>query len=477
MKAFDVLVLGAGTAGMSAYRAAKAHTSSVGIVESSEYGTTCAREGCMPSKLMIAAAEAAHRTHNSHAFGIRASEIDVDESAILRRVRTERDRFVGFVVDAVNSWPAEDRILGKARFLGPNRVVVGDDTVVEASRIVIATGSSPVVPPEWKKQLGGRLLTAKDVFELNTLPESVAVIGAGPIAIELGQSLSRLGTRVTIFDRGDRFCGISDPLVDDVARRLIGDEIRLIRPAEIQGFSLGMGEATVHWRRDGVASSETFEYVLVAIGRRPNIDSLDVSQAGLSKTGLGVPEWSPHTMQVGDSHIFIAGDASGERMLLHEAADHGRIAGDNAGRYPDIRSRPRRTRLAIAFSDPQVATVGSSYTELMESGISFGIGAVDFADQGRSRVMGINRGLLRVYGSRATGRFLGAEMVAPAAEHLGHLLAWALHAGMSVQDMLDAPYYHPVIEEGVRTALRELRRDLRMGPLPVERCLDCGPGA
>jgi len=120
---------------------------------------------------------------------------------------------------------------------------------------------------------------------------------------------------------------------------------------------------------------------------------------------------------------------------------------------------------------------GASFRSLQAAGAEFEVGAVDFGDQGRSRVMAQNSGLLHVYGARHTGRFLGAEMIGPAAEHIGHLLSWAVQQQLTVQQMLDSPFYHPVVEEGVRTALRELNRRLRLGPVPVERCLDCGPGA
>jgi dihydrolipoamide dehydrogenase len=110
-------------------------------------------------------------------------------------------------------------------------------------------------------------------------------------------------------------------------------------------------------------------------------------------------------------------------------------------------------------------------------GSRFETGSVSFEDQGRSRVMGRNQGALHVYAERDSGRFLGAEMVGPAAEHIGHLLAWSVQRGDTVQQMLDSPFYHPVIEEGLRSALRNVQRALRMGPPPVEHCLDCGPGA
>jgi dihydrolipoamide dehydrogenase len=233
----------------------------------------------------------------------------------------------------------------------------------------------------------------------------------------------------------------------------------------------------VEFLRGDERGHDHFERLLAATGRRPNLDDLGLEHAGVPLDARGVPPSDPATAQVADTPVFIAGDAAARRMLLHDAADEGRIAGDNAGRWPDVREHIRSAPLAIAFTDPQLAVVGAGHAELTRAGIEFATGAVDFADQGRSRVMRRNRGLLHVYGEHGSGRFLGAELVAPAGEHLAHLLAWALQAGWTVQQTLDAPYYHPVIEEGVRTALRKLARALRMGPVPVKRCLDCGPGA
>ena len=126
------------------------------------------------------------------------------------------------------------------------------------------------------------------------------------------------------------------------------------------------------------------------------------------------------------------------------------------------------------FSDPQIALAGASHAELRAAGIAFEVGRVSFADQGRSRVMGRNQGALHLYAEAGTGRFLGAEMLGPAAEHVGHLLAWSVQRGDTVQQMLDSPFYHPVIEEGLRTALRQLQGALHLPRPSVEDCLDCG---
>ena len=179
----------------------------------------------------------------------------------------------------------------------------------------------------------------------------------------------------------------------------------------------------------------------------------------------GVPVADPLTMQTSIPHIFIAGDVSNQIPLLHEASDQGKIAGDNAGRYPEIAPGLRRSLISVIFSDPQIATIGNRYADLSTRyGDDFeqqvAIGEVSFRNQGRSRVMLVNKGKLRVYADKKTGRLLGAEIVGPAAEHLAHLLAWSHQAGMTVPQMLDMPFYHPVIEEGLRTALRDVNGKL-----------------
>ena len=172
-----------------------------------------------------------------------------------------------------------------------------------------------------------------------------------------------------------------------------------------------------------------------------------------------MPLFDRSTLQCGSSSIFLAGDVNDDVPVLHEAADEGRIAGLNAARYPRITAGHRRSGLGITFCEPQLAMVGSSFADLAGRA-DVVTGEVSFNDQGRSRVMLQDRGLARVYAEKETGRFLGAELVAPRAEHLGHLLAWAHQAGMTVEQMLSMPFYHPVIEEGLRTALRDLATKL-----------------
>ncbi|HIF9482292.1 TPA: dihydrolipoyl dehydrogenase [Photobacterium damselae] len=476
----DVAVIGGGTAGLGSYRAAKAYTNSVVMIEGGPYGTTCARVGCMPSKLLIAAAESVHQIEKAPGFGVHPQgEIIINGREVMDRVKRERDRFVGFVLEGVDEIPAEDKISGYAKFIDNNTLMVDDHTKIIAKRIVIATGSRPAYPAVWN-ELGDRLVINDDVFEWDDLPNSVAVFGPGVIGLELGQSLKRLGVEVVMFGLGGQVGPLTDPEVMAYANKTFNEEFYLDPDVKVESMVRNGDAVEIKYLgKDGQLKEITVDYVLAATGRRPNVDKLAIENTSLELDDRGVPKADYYTMQTSVDTIFIAGDASNQIPLLHEAADQARIAGDNAGRFPDIRAGLRRSKLSAVFSDPQIAMVGETYKEIttrLGTCGCFATGDVSFENQGRSRVMLRNKGMLHVYGEQGTGRFLGAEMIGPDAEHLAHLLAWAHQNQMTISQMLDMPFYHPVIEEGLRTALRDLNAKLNLGPEMIKHCLDCGPG-
>lgn len=460
----DIVVIGGGTAGMGAFRNARLHSNNVYLIENNVFGTTCARVGCMPSKLLIAAAEARHHALHTDPFGVHLDKdsIVVNGEEVMRRVKSERDRFVGFVVTDVEEWPADKRIMGSAKFIDEHTVQIDDHIQIAAKSFVIATGSRPVILPQWQS-LGDRLIINDDVFSWDTLPKRVAVFGPGVIGLELGQALHRLGVKVEIFGLGGIIGGISDPVVSDEAKAVFGEELKLHLDAKTEVKLDADGNVEVHWEQDGEKGVFVAEYMLAAVGRRPNVDNIGLENINIDKDARGVPVADPLTMQTSIPHIFIAGDASNQLPLLHEAADQGKIAGDNAGRYPNIGSGLRRSTIGVVFTSPQIGFVGLKYAQVAAQyqADEFVIGEVSFKNQGRSRVMLVNKGHMRLYAEKATGRFIGAEIVGPAAEHLAHLLAWAHQMKMTVPQMLDMPFYHPVIEEGLRTALRDADAKLK----------------
>ena len=471
----DVAVLGAGTAGMAAYREASKYSDRIALIDGGTLGTTCARVGCMPSKLLIAAADAAHHVRHTSQFGVYSEAPVIDGKAVMQRVRSERDRFVGFVLETVEGFDKGELIREFAQFEDDHTLALSSGRNLTARTIVIATGSRPSIPPPFEVA-GDRLIVNDDVFNWQHLPKSVAVFGAGVIGLELGQALSRLDVRVRLFGRDNLVGPLTDPIVRDYAAKTFEAEFPATWHADTQ-ISREDDEVVVRWS-DKVEHEERFEYLIAATGRSPNLDKLGLENTSLPLTERGVPIYDPLSGRIGNSHVFIAGDASVDLPLLHEAADEGRIAGENAARFPHAYRRARRTPLGVVFSEPQIMMVGASYQSLVnENGCEFEIGEVSFEDQGRARVMGINKGVLRIYAEKDTGRFLGAEMIGPSAEHIAHLLAWSIESNLTVAEILQRPFYHPVLEEGVRTAFRVLNHTLGFGPNPPMRCIDCGPGA
>jgi len=366
----------------------------------------------------------------------------------MEHVRDMRDIFVDRVLgSSTDEMPDEVKIEGYAQFVDANTLQVGD-TVVRAKRIVIATGTRPIVPEAWKR-FRDRILTTDEVFEQETFPETMAVIGLGVIGLEIGQSLARKGVKVTGIEAGERVAALYDDVANQTALDIMGKEfdIWLGEQAEIseQGDKLLVtaGEQAVE-----------VDKVLLAIGRRPNLDKLGLDKLDLALDENGMPKYDPNTMQLGDLPIYIAGDVNGERQILHEAGDEGKIAGYNAAHGTAVPFK-RKTPLAITFCDPNICTIGADWAELAGNDAVV-VGEMKLGPVGRALIMGKNKGVIRVYGDKNTGRILGATLVTVKGEHLAHLLAWAIQRELTVFDLLRLPFYHPVIEEALQAALYDL---------------------
>ncbi|MET0340522.1 MAG: dihydrolipoyl dehydrogenase [Polyangiales bacterium] len=456
----DVAVIGAGTAGQNARAQVERAGKDWLLIEAGSYGTMCARTGCMPSKLLLAAAQTAHRARRAGLFGVQIAPeaIRVDGQAVLERVRRERDRFSELNAQSVEKLPAEKRIRGIARFVGPTSLEVDDHTHVEAKAIVIATGSKPIVPREIAP-LGDAVLTTDTLFELDTLPDSIAVFGTGAIGLELGQALHHLGVRVAFYNPLDQVGGFTDPVVRAGFHELLTAELDLTLGGQVTHVRQEDGCVVIRHRDPkGSHRERKFARVLAAVGRRPALEALKLEAAEIELDQAGAPTFARETMQCGSSPIFVAGDVDGDRTILHEAVDDGVIAGANAARFPEVKTRTQKVPLRIAFTTPQMAQIGPPFDEASD----LAIGESSYDDQGRARVMGQNRGLVRVYADRASQRLIGAELYGPGVEHTAHLLAWAVQQQQTVSTLLSMPFYHPTLEEGLRTAFRVLAKNLSL---------------
>jgi len=445
-----IIIIGAGTAGLSAFHEAKKYQQNVLIVDQTPLGSTCARTGCMPSKALIEIANQFQATKNFAKLGIRGGHhLSVRSDTALQHVRQLRDHFTAGVVRSTESI-GKQLVLGEAVFQDPQTISI-ENKRFYCDKMIIATGSRPLIPAEWQ-DLHSDLLTSDNFFEQRRLPESVAVIGAGIIGLELGQAMARLGVTVTLLHKSHLIGGLTDPRVNAEALRLMRQEVTLLTGHEAQPDKNKTLRVLFHNHHVDC------EKILIAVGRVPN--------ALLPMDNL--PTINPNTMRIGKLPLYMAGDVSNERPLLHEVADEGRIAGYNAA-HSRNRCFQRRTPLRITFTSPNIGVVGQAFADL-ETDTTI-VGEINFSDQGRAKLMQQNHGLLRVYANKKSGMLLGAEFVMPQGEHIAHLLALAIHHKMTAATLLQMPFYHPVIEEGLRTALRKLNRKTTRKSMPTELAL------
>ena len=465
-KHYDVAIIGAGTAGLTARTEVAKRTENYVVIDGGTLGTTCARVGCMPSKALITVANAFYEQSKLTDFGVKTgTSLKPNNTAVMTHVRHLRDELSDGVKKGMEEWK-EKLVQKQARFLDSNTLDIGDGTI-KAEKIIIATGAESIIPEKWNRY-DPYLLDTNRFFDLKNLPEKISIFGLGPVGIEIGQALSRLGISVTAVNRSSHIGGLTDPMLQKIANRLFSKEFRIYQGnARIEGVSkngLSVGCDDDRWSADKV---------FLSIGRAPAIRQLGLENIGADLKEDGIPVFDKSTLQLKNLPVFIAGDANGFSPLLHEAADEGRIAGSNAV-AEETACYQRRVPLRITFSSPNIAVAGKSWKELSDSGTEFVIGIADFETSNRARMGRNNKGAARIYADKEDGTILGSEMIAPAGEHLAHLMAWAISSNMSARKILTMPFYHPVIEESLRPAFRDIVKQIRSDKPDFEmfRCQD-----
>ncbi|MDF8361261.1 dihydrolipoyl dehydrogenase [Achromobacter anxifer] len=447
----DIAIIGAGTAGVTAFSTLKAAGKEVVLIDRGPLGTTCARVGCMPSK---AALHAGMRWTTAKELPAGATLSAQGPQALWSHARQTRDALAGGAAERTRKAVGDNLIMAEARFVAPGALEVGDQRI-EAKAFIVATGSHPVVP----KSLDGvasHILTTDTLFELEELPQRLGILGLGAIGLELGLALTRLDVQVIGADQQTTIGGIQDPEVQDRALSRFGDELPTWLGASVDVTLEG---DKVRMRTD--KHDALVDRLLVVTGRQPNTEALDLAAAGIPLDKAGRPNIDPATMRASDAPIFFAGDVQPDRPLLHEAADEGQMAAQAALaslRGERWQGAPRRVPITILFTDPDVCTVGMSYQAAMQRDAVIGI--AEGSGNGRSKILGAQDNLLRVYVERSTGALLGASMLLTHGEHLAHLLAWAIQAKQTVNDLLAMPFYHPSIEEMLQSALKSASQQL-----------------
>jgi dihydrolipoamide dehydrogenase len=440
---FDVVVLGAGTAGLAAAKAASTDGARVAVVDHGPLGTLCARLGCMPSKALLQSTSGLFRARRLGRLGIDlTTPPSFDWPAVRARTSELVAEFVASVVEATTTSKAFLLIRGTAEFVDENTLHVGD-RLLTARRWIVATGSSPVRPPlEGLDAIADFTLTSDDVFDLESIPSSVAVIGSGGVGIELGQFFARAGARVHVLTHDDRIAGLGPGPLQDAIRVPLERELTIHLSARIERVKRhGEGVALVVEKEAEVHVAK----VLLAAGRRPNVDAL-----GLSRIGVCVEGSSPvHDafLRTTNHSVFVAGDAAGGPAVLHAATIQGHAAGRNATRDQGFLSPMLEPGLRVVFSDPIVATVGLDADSAKRAGHRTCVVARPWSEQGKARIMDETEGLAQLVVDRETRKVLGCQLVGPHADLLIHLASYAIHFGATVEDLLALNHYHPTLAE------------------------------
>ncbi len=447
-RSVDILIIGTGTAALSAAAEIRKKTDNFLILSNGVYGTTCIRAGCMPSKVLIQGARLFASAKRMARFGIAgADDLRISIPALLEEVRRMRAHFLESALESTEDFRAHI-LEGQARMRSAREVEIGGE-IIRAKAVVLATGSRPIVPGEWQKY-GDLLLTSDTLFEQKDLPKRMAVIGMSVLGAEMAQAFADLGIEVAAVSAHPLLGGLSDPEVSACAEQFLREKMQLVlnARAELQRTDKGLRVT---------AGGQSFEVdkAFIAVGRCANLDALGLESCGVKGEGEPIKDYHCETMQVKEEPLFIAGDVKLGRAVLHEASDEGRIAGRGAlrlaaGETPE--HYRRRVPLQICYTHPELCIAGARWDRLDHQAIV--VGEASFADQGRAKAMGENHGILRIYAGRKTGQLVGAELCSPAGEHLSHLIACMIDAQMTAAEALRTPFYHPTLEEGLRTALR-----------------------
>lgn len=450
---YDFVVIGGGSAGYAAARTAVAEGLKTAVIDGAEtLGGLCILRGCMPSKALIESGNRNLVLRRAGEFGLDAQVGAPDVKAIRDRKRVLIDDFAGFRQGQLQDGRF-DLIRGRAAFESATLLKVtlrdGAEQTVRFKTACIATGSKVSdLPVPGLKDAG--FWTSDDVLDAESLPESFIVLGGGAIALEMTHYLEALGRKVTLIQRSSRLLSFMDAECGETVAKAYAE-----RGIDVHcGTKLLRVESTptgkqVTFVKDGAELQVTAAEILLATGRSAALDGLGLEAVGVDLKDGKIK--TSTTMQSTCSHVFAAGDVVDSLDVVHIAIQEGEVAAKNAAALLAGKPLPSRIdyRLTLfgVFSDPQVAAVGRNEAELNEAEIPFLTASYPFNDHGKSMIMGVKEGFVKMLAHQDTGEILGASVVGPEATELIHELVIAMHYRSTVQQFMSIPHYHPTLSE------------------------------
>ena len=452
-KAFDLVVIGAGPGGyVAAIRAAQLGMKVACVEKEAALGGTCLRIGCIPSKALLDSSELYEKAlEGLEVHGVKVSGVELDLAAMMRR----KDKVVKGLTGGVASLFKKNgvkHVRGSARIAGPGAVTVSapDAGTLETKNILIATGSEPTPLPGVGFD-GEHVINSEEALSFDAVPKRLLVVGAGAIGLELGSVWARLGAKVKVVEFMDRIVPTMDKEVGATLQKVLAKQgLSFQLSASAKSVTVdGKGEASVEIDAGGKTTTETFDKVLVAIGRRPYTAGLGLDAAGVKLDPKGRIVVDEH-FRTSVAGIYAIGDVIPGAMLAHKAEEEGiacveTLAGQ-AG-HVNYAAIP-----AVVYTWPEFAAVGLTEEECVEKSIAVNIGKFPLFANGRARAMEERDGMVKMIADAKTDRVIGVHILGPRASDMIAELALAIEFGASAEDVARTCHAHPTLPEAVKEA-------------------------
>jgi mercuric reductase len=456
---YDLAIIGSGAAAFAAAIAAREQGARVVMIERGTLGGTCVNIGCIPSKALIRATEVYHSAGHHPFEGIETQAGRVDFAATVAQkdrlvARLRKEKYADLV--AQYGW---DLILGEgdARFVNDTTIAVGS-RLIRAAKVLIATGARPALPPI-PGLAEAEPLTSTTALELDAVPRSLVIIGAGYIAMELGQLFRRLGTEVTMLQRGARLFPEAEPEVATTISAMLSKYgITVLTSVQVQRLERSSDARRVRVQMNGNETILTAEHVLVATGRTPNTESLNLAAAGVQTDARGAVVVDEE-LRTTNPRIFAAGDVTGAPQYVYVAAYQGNLAAMNAlasaGKRVDLRALP-----GVIFTDPQVATVGLTEAQARAAGHEVKTSVLPVTAVPRALVNYEETGVFKLVADAATDQVLGAHVVASNAGDVIYAATLAVKYRLTVADLVESFCPYLTMAEGLKLSAQAFARDV-----------------
>lgn len=442
---YDVAIIGGGSGGYAAARTVAAEGFRTVVLEGGkEVGGLCILRGCMPTKALLQSSDVLHLIRQAGTWGIHAPEVRFDFSEIMSR----KDRLIQEFAQYRRNQLSDGQfsfIRALGRFTDDHTIALNTGGKLTARYFVISTGSIVSPPPLAKlKEIG--YLTSDSAISITKLPKSLIVLGGGPVAVELAQFFARLDVKVTLIQRSSHVLRQFDADLAEVLERVLKrDGLTLFTETRITDAWREGGLKALSFVYQGQTVRVAAEEILLALGRTPNTAYLDLEMAGVFTEGGRI--LANTEMQTTAHHIYAAGDCTGPHEIVHIAVQQGELAGHNIVHPAKKKSIDYRLMCSVVFTDPQVAVVGLSENEAQARKIPYLAAHYPFNDHGKSIIMDVSEGFVKLLANPSTGEILGGSVAGPIGGELIHEITVAMHHRMTVQEFAAIPHYHPTLAE------------------------------